>query len=99
MLSFHDRRFFNHPNAACDAADCREKMAARMVLCIVLHRLINASYRAGPFVLQRTDLHASNIFVDDDWNIACLIDLKWVCGNVLRGKQIYYTRYTEAKFA
>jgi hypothetical protein len=33
-------------------------------------------HRHGPFPLQLTDLHASNIFVDEDWNITCLIDLE-----------------------
>ncbi|QPG95098.1 hypothetical protein C2857_007660 [Epichloe festucae Fl1] len=27
----------------------------------------------------RTLLRTSNIFVDDDWNITCLIDLEWIC--------------------
>ncbi|KAL6869397.1 hypothetical protein ACO1O0_000722 [Amphichorda felina] len=26
-----------------------------------------------------TDMHASNIFVDEMWNVTCLIDLEWVC--------------------
>jgi hypothetical protein len=33
----------------------------------------------GPFVLQFTDYHASNIFVDDERNIVALIDLDFVC--------------------
>jgi len=31
----------------------------------------------GPFVLTLTDLHQSNFFVDDDWNITRLIDLEF----------------------
>ncbi len=79
MLSFHDSRFLSHPNAVSDAADCRGQMAARVVLSMLLRRYANPSCRAGPFLLQLTDLHASNILVDDDWNVACLIDLEWVC--------------------
>lgn len=26
-----------------------------------------------------TDIHQSNIFVDDEWNIKCFIDLEWAC--------------------
>ena len=26
-----------------------------------------------------TDLHQSNIFVDAEWNITCLVDLEWAC--------------------
>lgn len=33
----------------------------------------------GPFLLQLTGLHASNIFVNNDWNVTRLIDLEWVC--------------------
>jgi hypothetical protein len=31
-------------------------------------------HRHGPFPLQLTDLHASNIFVDEHCNSPCLID-------------------------
>jgi len=34
--------------------------------------------REGPFYLRFDDLHASNIFVDDAWNITSLVDLEWV---------------------
>ncbi|KAK4044666.1 hypothetical protein C8A01DRAFT_42574 [Parachaetomium inaequale] len=44
----------------------RNAMAARALLRTLSHRYL-------------TDLHASNIFVDDDWNLTCLIDLEWVC--------------------
>jgi hypothetical protein len=33
--------------------------------------------RHGPFVFNLTDLHQSNILVDLDWHIKCLIDLEW----------------------
>ena len=26
-----------------------------------------------------TDLHPSNIFVDENWQVTCLIDLEWTC--------------------
>ena len=29
--------------------------------------------------MQLTDLHASNIFFDQDWNIKYVIDLEWAC--------------------
>jgi hypothetical protein len=43
------------------------------------HYYVKRERRNGPFHLQFTDLHGSNIFVDDDWNFTCLIDLEWVC--------------------
>jgi hypothetical protein len=44
-----------------------------------MHRFILPERRNGPFLLQLTDFHQSNIFVDDDWNMTCLIDLEWIC--------------------
>ncbi|EJT79819.1 hypothetical protein GGTG_04902 [Gaeumannomyces tritici R3-111a-1] len=34
---------------------------------------------ARPFILQHTDLHGGNVFVDDEWNVTCIIDLEWLC--------------------
>ena len=79
MLSFYSSRFLSHPNACYDASDCREQMAIQVILRAISHRYIEPGHRAGPFLVQLTDLHRSNILVDDDWNIACIIDLEWVC--------------------
>lgn len=35
--------------------------------------------RRGPYTFTLTDLHQSNIFVDESWNITCLVDLEWGC--------------------
>lgn len=40
---------------------------------------LSESTVGGPFPLLFTDFHQSNIFVDDDWNITCVLDLEWVC--------------------
>ena len=45
----------------------------------LLHQFVSRQYRHGPFILTLTDLHQSNIFVDEDWNITSLIDLEWAC--------------------
>lgn len=36
-------------------------------------------YRRGPFLFSLTDLHPSNIFVDENWHITALVDLEWGC--------------------
>lgn len=79
MLHFHDQRFLSHPNAVYDDKDCRGEMAAKVMLRALSHRYIRRDLRNGPFLLQLSDLHPSNIFVDDEWNIQCLIDLEWAC--------------------
>jgi hypothetical protein len=40
---------------------------------------IRPEQRDGPFLCQFTDLRPQNIFVDDAWNITCIVDLEWVC--------------------
>ncbi|KAH8160993.1 hypothetical protein CIB48_g7247 [Xylaria polymorpha] len=79
MLTFHDHRFLSQPNAVNDESDCRTQMAVKTLLRVVAHNYIKRELRNGPFLLQHTDLHASNILVDKDWNITGLIDLEWVC--------------------
>ncbi|KAK3361599.1 hypothetical protein B0T24DRAFT_652807 [Lasiosphaeria ovina] len=79
MLTFHDRRFLGQPNAIYSANDCRSQIAVKTLLRVFSHRYIRPDHRHGPFILQLTDLHASNIFVDHDWNITCLLDLEWLC--------------------
>ncbi|KAI1351502.1 hypothetical protein F5Y01DRAFT_121139 [Xylaria sp. FL0043] len=79
MLTFHDHRFLSQPNAVNDESDCRTQMAVKTLLRVVSHNYIKREVRNGPFLLQHTDLHASNILVDKDWNVTGLIDLEWVC--------------------
>ncbi|KAL2258090.1 hypothetical protein VTK26DRAFT_8735 [Humicola hyalothermophila] len=79
MITFHDRRFLSQPNAVNSETDCRGQMAVKTLLRVFSHRYIKQEYRYGPFPLQLTDLHASSIFVDGDWNVTCLIDLEWLC--------------------
>ncbi len=79
MLDFHDQRFLAQPNAAFDEGDCLFQMTVQTILRLHADRYISQDYNYGPFVLQHTDLHAANIFVDANWNITCLIDLEWIC--------------------
>lgn len=79
MIALQDNSFLSNPNAAYDDEDCRGHMATRTLIRAVSHRYIRREQRNGPFFLQLTDLHASNIFVDDEWNPTCLVDLEWIC--------------------
>ncbi len=79
MLTFHDHRFLSQPNAVYDEQDCRGQMTVKALLRALSHNYIWRESRNGPFMLQLTDFHASNIFVDREWNIKCLIDLEWMC--------------------
>jgi len=79
MLTMHDTYFLHYRHAVEDEEDARERMAIRMMLWAVMHHFILPDRRHGPFLPQLTDLHQSNIFVDQDWNVTCLIDLEWIC--------------------
>ncbi|KAF2761187.1 hypothetical protein EJ05DRAFT_497744 [Pseudovirgaria hyperparasitica] len=79
MISMHDEYLVSNPNAVYSAEDCRSQMSIRTLLRALSHHYIRRERRNGPFILQFTDFHASNIFVDEEWNITCLIDLEWVC--------------------
>lgn len=79
MLTLHDNYFLSFPHAVRDEDDARERLTIRTLLRAVAHHFILRERRDGPFLLQLTDFHQSNIFVDDDWNVTCLIDLEWIC--------------------
>lgn len=34
--------------------------------------------------MQVTDLHGSNILVDDRWNVTAIIDLEWICARPIK---------------
>ncbi|RSL56541.1 hypothetical protein CEP52_016812 [Fusarium oligoseptatum] len=79
LVTFHDGRFLAQPNAAFSENDCRGQMATMSLLRAISHRYIKREYRRGPYLLKLTDVNPSNIFVDQDWNVKCLIDLEWIC--------------------
>ncbi|KZL70477.1 aminoglycoside phosphotransferase [Colletotrichum tofieldiae] len=79
MLTFHDHRFLSQPNAVYDEQDCHGQMAVKALLRVLSHDFIKRDLRNGPFLLQLTDFHASNLMVDDEWNVTGLIDLEWIC--------------------
>jgi len=79
LITCQDNMFLSDPNAAYDDEDCRGHMAARSLARLLSHRFIKREHRYGPFPLQLTDVNQSNIYVDKDWNVSCLIDLEWIC--------------------
>lgn len=79
LLDYHDRRFLNQPNAVFDPLDGQTQMAQKVLLRAVGHHFLRRDLRNEPYALRLTDLHQSNIFVDEMWNITYLIDLEWVC--------------------
>jgi hypothetical protein len=78
LFALHDQSFLCSRNAVYDEEDCRAQMAVRTAMRSVAHHYLTRDFRNGPFVLQFSDIHGSNIFVDEEWKITCLIDLEWI---------------------
>jgi len=79
LLANHDNRLRYQPNSINDESDCRAQMAAMTGMRAVLPHFMNRDLRHGPFLFTLTDLHQSNIYVDEEWHIKYLIDLEWAC--------------------
>jgi hypothetical protein len=76
LLALQNGRLATQPNAIFDAESCRAEIACRVTYRAATHRFVDASQSEGPFFLRIDDLHASNIFVDKDWNVTSLVDLE-----------------------
>ncbi|KAK5191384.1 hypothetical protein LTR96_009889 [Exophiala xenobiotica] len=79
LLKYHDNRIRYQPNSVISRNDALDQMEALTLMRACLPDFINPCSRSGPFYLTLTDLHQSNIFVDDDWHIKSIIDLEWAC--------------------
>lgn len=84
LLGVHDSRLRNQPNAVNDLPDCGCQMSALAAMRTISPLFFSRELHRGPFVFTMTDLHQSNIFVDDDWRITCLVDLEWACSRPIQ---------------
>ncbi|CAD0112141.1 unnamed protein product, partial [Aureobasidium uvarum] len=76
-ISYQEQRMTHQKNSILSVNDGINQLSALVGLRALLPHFWNQESRNGPFVLSLPDLHASNIFVDDDWNIISLIDLEF----------------------
>lgn len=79
ILRVHDNRIRYQPNTINDTGDYIYQTSALATMRTVLPSFFKPERRRGPFAFTLTDLHQSNIFVDKQWNITCLVDLEWAC--------------------
>ncbi|OAQ96559.1 hypothetical protein LLEC1_06353 [Akanthomyces lecanii] len=77
LLSLQDAKLRGQPNAISDGEDGKRQLAASMGMRAVMHHFIDPGTRQGPFYMTLNDLTLHNIFVDEQWNITCIIDLEW----------------------
>ncbi|EED17256.1 conserved hypothetical protein [Talaromyces stipitatus ATCC 10500] len=78
-LAYHDSRLYHQPNAINDTGDFIYQTSSLTTMRAIFSSFFRRDFRRGPFVLTLTDLHQSNIFVDENWHITSLIDLEWAC--------------------
>ncbi|KAL3472246.1 hypothetical protein BJX99DRAFT_249790 [Aspergillus californicus] len=79
IVGMHDNRFRYQPNAVNNIGDCDYQLSMLTAMRTVFQSIFSRSFRRSPFVFVLTDLHQSNIFVDAEWHITCLVDLEWAC--------------------
>lgn len=66
LLHIHDSRLQSQPNAVNDVSDCSIQMATLTAMRAVLPVFFSREFQRGPFIFSLTDLHQSNILVDND---------------------------------
>jgi hypothetical protein len=79
VLACHDNRMRHMPNSVQSIEDAQNQLSALTMMRALLRHFTDRDLRHGPFVLTLTDLHQSNIFVDDNWHVTGIIDLEWAC--------------------
>lgn len=78
-LSCHDNRIRYQPNSILDQSDGESQISTLTIMRALIPHFTQKEWRHGPFTLMLTDLHPSNIFVDEDGHVTCIIDLEWAC--------------------
>ncbi|KMU86677.1 hypothetical protein CIHG_04466 [Coccidioides immitis H538.4] len=79
VLRIHDNRLLHQPNGINNLGDYGAQAAALTILRAALPSFFDPGLRRGPFILTFTDFNQSNFFVDEDWNVTCIVDLEWMC--------------------
>ena len=77
MLAYQDRRLRFQPNSILGRPDGIFQLSALVALRALLPVFWGQDSRGDAFVLTLPDLHQSNIFVDNDWNIVGVIDFEF----------------------
>ena len=81
IFALHESRLRHQPNGVNNLGDGAYQTAALTVMRSVWSCFFRRDLRRGPFFLNLTALNQTNILVDDEWNVKCLIDLEWACSH------------------
>jgi hypothetical protein len=77
MLVYQDNRLRKQPNSILGRPDGIFQLSALAALRALQPVFWGQKSRTDKFVLTLPDLHQSNIFVDDNWNIVSVIDFEF----------------------
>lgn len=77
LIETHDPNLVQQLNAVDDLEDGQSQVATFAAMRATLPQFYPKSTRNGPFILQLTDVHQSNLFVDRDWHIKSIVDLEF----------------------
>lgn len=66
LLLCHDNRIRHQPNSILEKFDGQAQLSTLTAMRAMLPHFMSRDLRHGPFIPILTDLHQSNIFVDDD---------------------------------
>ncbi|KAL3462523.1 hypothetical protein BJX64DRAFT_299469 [Aspergillus heterothallicus] len=73
----HNYRFRVQPNAFNDMPDFLYQASCLATMRTVSPLFFHRHLRRGPFIFSLTDLHPSNIFIDENWHVTSLVDLEY----------------------
>ncbi|SMR55933.1 unnamed protein product [Zymoseptoria tritici ST99CH_3D1] len=90
QLALFDTRTVHQPNAIESNGDGYRQMSSLAAARAAFPQMFRQDLRSGPFAFTLTDLHPSNIIVDDEWNIISIIDLEFSCSWPLEFQQPPY---------
>lgn len=76
-LAYQDKRMRHQLNSILSKNDGIYQLSALTALRALIPRFWDQHSSNGPFVLTLPDMHQSNIFVDDEWNVTRLIDFEF----------------------
>lgn len=79
LLNTHNNRIRDVANSVNHVRDGELQLSVLTMMRALSRHYADPELRSGPFVLMLTDLHQSNVFVDEHWRITTLIDLEWAC--------------------
>lgn len=77
LLTCHNNRLTYQPNGVHGLTDAVLQMATLVLMRSIYLHFFDASLNNSPFVFSLTDLHPSNILVDEHSNVKWIIDLEW----------------------